>query len=68
MADSKANLLYVEDDESLSFVTRDNLELNGYMVTYCEDGGKAMQLIQLDWVKKVTVELFAFLLAHIHRI
>ncbi|MDX2280237.1 MAG: response regulator transcription factor [Saprospiraceae bacterium] len=46
MAEKKAHLLYVEDDESLSFVTRDNLELNGYMVTYCEDGGKAMQLIQ----------------------
>jgi two-component system, OmpR family, response regulator VicR len=26
----KAHLLYVEDDESLSFVTRDNLELQGY--------------------------------------
>ncbi|MCC7244260.1 MAG: response regulator transcription factor [Saprospiraceae bacterium] len=46
MADSKAHLFYVEDDESLSFVTRDNLELNGYEVTYCEDGGKAMQTIQ----------------------
>ena len=38
----KAHLLYVEDDESLSFVTRDNLELEGYQVTYCEDGKKAM--------------------------
>ena len=39
----KAHLLYVEDDESLSFVTRDNLELEGYQVTYCEDGKKAME-------------------------
>ncbi len=46
MADSKAHLFYVEDDESLSFVTRDNLELNGYEVTYSEDGGKAIQVIQ----------------------
>jgi two-component system, OmpR family, response regulator VicR len=46
MADKKAHLLYVEDDESLSFVTRDNLELNGYEVTYCEDGGVAMKTIQ----------------------
>ncbi len=46
MADSKAHLLYVEDDESLSFVTRDNLELNGYQVTYCEDGKKALDIIQ----------------------
>ncbi|MDX2135731.1 MAG: response regulator transcription factor [Saprospiraceae bacterium] len=47
MADeSKAHLLYVEDDESLSFVTRDNLELNGYRVTYCEDGKKALESIR----------------------
>jgi len=46
MADSKAHLLYVEDDESLSFVTRDNLELHGYQVTYCEDGQKALDVIQ----------------------
>ena len=46
MADAKAHLLYVEDDESLSFVTRDNLELNGYEVTYCEDGQKALDTIR----------------------
>lgn len=45
MADTKANLLYVEDDESLSFVTRDNLELHGYAVNYCESGQKALDLI-----------------------
>ncbi|MBL7808804.1 MAG: response regulator transcription factor [Saprospiraceae bacterium] len=45
MTDSKANLLYVEDDESLSFVTRDNLELNGYHVTYCSDGKQALDII-----------------------
>ncbi|MEZ4948510.1 MAG: response regulator transcription factor [Saprospiraceae bacterium] len=36
----KANVLYVEDDESLSFVTRDNLELQGYNVSHCTDGKK----------------------------
>lgn len=41
----KAHLLYVEDDESLSFVTRDNLELKGYKITYCEDGKKALAVI-----------------------
>jgi DNA-binding response OmpR family regulator len=46
MAEKKAHLLYVEDDESLSFVTRDNLELNGYEVTYCEDGKQAMETIR----------------------
>ncbi len=46
MAEKKAHLLYVEDDESLSFVTRDNLELNGYEVHYCEDGKVALDVIQ----------------------
>jgi DNA-binding response OmpR family regulator len=41
----KAHILYVEDDESLSFVTRDNLELQGYLITYCEDGRKALGVI-----------------------
>ena len=42
----KAHLFYVEDDESLSFVTRDNLEIEGYQVTYCENGSKALELIK----------------------
>ena len=42
----KAHLFYVEDDESLSFVTRDNLELQGYRVTYCENGKQAMEMIR----------------------
>lgn len=46
MIHPKASLLYVEDDESLSFVTRDNLELSGYQVTYCEDGKVALDTIQ----------------------
>ncbi|WP_282777955.1 response regulator transcription factor [Phaeodactylibacter xiamenensis] len=41
----KAHLLYVEDDESLSFVTRDNLELQGYQITHCATGKDALQLI-----------------------
>lgn len=42
---SKARLLYVEDDESLAFVTRDNLELNGFSVTHLPDGAIAAGLI-----------------------
>lgn len=42
----KAHLLYVEDDASLSFVTRDNLEMNGYTITCCMDGKEAMEVIQ----------------------
>ena len=46
MSDKKAHLFYVEDDESLSFVTPDNLELSGYEVTYCDDGKKALDTIK----------------------
>lgn len=41
----KAHLLYVEDDESLSFVTRDHLEMQGYQVTHCPDGQSALAAI-----------------------
>lgn len=46
MADTKANIFYVEDDESLSYVTKDNLELNGYAVTYSDTGDNAMSVIR----------------------
>jgi len=42
----KAHLLYVEDDESLGFVTRDNLELQGYDITHCGDGKEALEIIK----------------------
>lgn len=42
---TKAHLLYVEDDASLSFVTQDNLELQGYQITHCADGPSALEAI-----------------------
>lgn len=39
-----AKLLYVEDDLTLSFVTRDNLELYGYSIDFCENGEEAYNL------------------------
>lgn len=41
-----AHLLYVEDDESLGFVTRDNLEQQGYTITHCIDGSSASEAIK----------------------
>jgi two-component system, OmpR family, response regulator VicR len=41
---NKAKLLYVEDDTTLSFVTRDNLELHGYSIDFCEDGEVALKM------------------------
>jgi DNA-binding response OmpR family regulator len=40
------HLLYVEDDESLSYVTRDNLEREGFQVTHITDGREALRTIQ----------------------
>jgi len=45
---NKPHILYVEDDEVLSFVTKDNLELNGYQVTHAADGKQAIQLFKKD--------------------
>ena len=42
----KARILYVEDDESLGFVTRDNLEQQGYLITHCVDGNTALAKIR----------------------
>jgi len=44
----KPHILYVEDDEVLSFVTKDNLELNGYNVTHAKDGKEAITLFKKD--------------------
>jgi DNA-binding response OmpR family regulator len=43
---SKAKVLLAEDDTSLAFVIKDNLEEAGYEVTWCEDGEQAWQQFQ----------------------
>jgi two-component system, OmpR family, response regulator VicR len=40
-----ARILYVEDDLTLSFVTRDNLERAGYTIDSCDDGIAAYEKI-----------------------
>lgn len=44
--DKKAKLLYVEDDIHLSFVTKDNLELQGYEIVFCEEGNSALEAFE----------------------
>jgi len=39
----KAKLLYAEDDETLSFITKDHLELQGYEVHHCINGAQALE-------------------------
>jgi DNA-binding response OmpR family regulator len=39
----KPEILYVEDDLFLSYVTKDNLELKGYSITFCKNGIEAFE-------------------------
>ena len=40
---SNPTLLYVEDDDTLAFLTKDNLELNRYTIVYCKRGDEALK-------------------------
>ncbi len=42
----KAKILLVEDDLSLGFVTKDNLEMQGYEIVHCEDGKTALNCFE----------------------
>ncbi len=48
-------LLYAEDDKTLAYLTKDNLEQNNYEVTHCGDGKECLQLF-----KKETFDLCIF--------
>jgi len=48
MMSEKAKILYVEDDEVLGFITKDNLSLNGFDVTLCQDGEAAVKQFGKD--------------------
>jgi len=41
--EKKANIFYVEDDEVLGYLTKDNLGLNGYSVSHFIDGKSALK-------------------------
>ena len=45
-ASAKSKVLYVEDDESLQFVTKDNLEIAGYDVLAFANGTEARAAVQ----------------------
>lgn len=39
----KSKILYTEDDETLAFLTKDNLEQNNYEVIHCADGKSGLE-------------------------
>lgn len=46
MSNSSIKILYVEDDETLAFVTKDNLEENGYAVEHFDNGDAALKAFE----------------------
>ncbi|HRN57888.1 MAG TPA: response regulator transcription factor [Agriterribacter sp.] len=48
MQSIKAKVLLAEDDLSLGYVIKDNLEQEGYQVLLCADGEQALQYFQKD--------------------
>jgi len=40
---NKPKILYVEDDETLAFLTKDNLEQNGYQISHYPDGISSLE-------------------------
>jgi len=47
MMESK-KILLVEDDKNLGFVIKDNLSVNGYEVTLCEDGLSGLEIFEAE--------------------
>ncbi|WP_310380225.1 response regulator transcription factor [Flavobacterium sp.] len=45
---TKYKILYTEDDETLAFLTQDNLEQNNYEVTHCTNGEKALEVFSKE--------------------
>ncbi|MFC2137553.1 response regulator transcription factor, partial [Bacteroidota bacterium] len=41
---TKPKILYVEDDETLSYITKENLEIEGFEVDHCLDGVSGYEL------------------------
>ncbi len=44
----KSKILYTEDDETLAFLTKDNLEQNNYEVIHCSDGKSGLDFFRND--------------------
>ncbi len=43
---TKSNILYVEDDITLSYITKENLERRGYNITLCNKGDDALDIFE----------------------
>jgi two-component system, OmpR family, response regulator VicR len=46
--ESRSRILYVEDDDTLGYITSENLERKGYEVVLSQDGESALQLFRME--------------------
>lgn len=46
--ETKSRILYVEDDDTLGFITTENLERKGYEVSWSKDGESALELFRKE--------------------
>ncbi len=53
----RARILYAEDDETLSFITKDHLELQGYEIRHCGDGKKTLDEFNSDQFDLVILDV-----------
>lgn len=51
------SILYVEDDETLAFLTKDNLELNHYHVLHCKDGVEALKIFKQNKIDLCVLDI-----------
>lgn len=58
---SKARILYVEDDETLGYLTSDNLQLRGFEVLHCSNGKVALEAFREN---KVDICILDIMLPH----
>lgn len=58
MSDKKT-ILYVEDDETLSYITKDSLEMNGFQVIHCSNGNDALSKFKTN---EISICLFDIML------
>jgi DNA-binding response OmpR family regulator len=48
MSKQIGKILFVEDDETLGFVTKENLEMKGYQIKHCKDGAEGLNCFKSE--------------------
>jgi len=55
--EQKVKILYVEDDETIAFLTKDNLQMKGYEVVHAKDGLEALEYFRRDKFRLCIIDI-----------